>query len=555
MCLARPLLPRVVRPLTVVALLAPSALARPLRAQATQPAQATQQATQAGAPTGAPTGPLWDSYDRAAAVVRAALAAHGGEAAVRGLAAAAYRWEGEDYAPSQGRVPSAAWDTAGNARPAADAVRLDLARGRYAWDREFRFGGGYLNAIRVAADGRTLVAYNPEAGRGMGGTTFTRDTTGVAARRTLLALSGTMPVLLLREAVARASTLRYLGASVAGGRCEEVVAFTGADGESVTLYVDSATHRISRREELGVGTLGDEIDAYHFSDYRTVGGLAVPHRLDVRWNGLLTGRRRLVGFAAGAAVAATLGDSLVAVPAGYIPTTPAGPPAVVPVADGVYYLERLGGAYRMLVVDTGDGVLVVDPPLAPPVGEAALALVERTLPGRPVRWVVLTHHHADHIGGLPAFAARGATVLVAPGSEAYIRRMAAAARTIGQFGATAGAPAARPLALRTVHGALTVGTGPRAVRVLDVGPTSHAAAMLAVHVPAARLLFQGDLLRINAAGGPAAAPDAARDLERVLRLAPGVASIGAVHGINGTPDDVRAARARGDERRAAPPAP
>jgi glyoxylase-like metal-dependent hydrolase (beta-lactamase superfamily II) len=229
----------------------------------------------------------------------------------------------------------------------------------------------------------------------------------------------------------------------------------------------------------------------------------------------------------------------------------------VPVADGVYYLERLGGAYRMLVVDTGDGVLVVDPPLSPTVGEAALALLERTLPGRPVRWVVLTHHHADHIGGLPAFAARGATVLVAPGSEAYIRRMTAVPRTIGQFGAPAGAPAAPApnLALRTVRGALTIGTGARAVRVLDVGPTSHAAAMLAVHVPAARLLFQGDLLRINAAGGPAAAPDAARDLERVLRLAPGVAIIGAVHGINGTPDDVRAARARGDERRAAPPAP
>jgi glyoxylase-like metal-dependent hydrolase (beta-lactamase superfamily II) len=552
---ARVLVPRIVGALTAVALLAPSALARPLAAQSAQSAQSAP----TGVPVSPPTGPLWDSYERAAAVGRAALAAHGGEAAVRGLAAVAFRWEGEEYAPSQGRVPSAAWDTAGNARPSADAVRLDLARGRYAWDREFRFGGGYLNAIRVAADGRTLVAYNPEARRGMGGTTFTRDTTGAAARRTLFALGGTMPVLLLREAMARASTLRYLGASVAGGRREEAVAFTGPDGESVTLYVDAATHQVSRREDLGVGTLGDEVDAYHFSDYRTVGGFAVPHRLDVRWNGLLTGRRRLVRFDAGAAVAAALGDSLVAVPAGYVAATPAGPPAAVPVADGVYYLERLGGAYRMLVVDTDDGVLVVDPPLSPAVGEAALALVERTLPGRPVRWVVLTHHHADHIGGLPAFAARGATVLVAPGSEAYVRRMTAVPRTIGQLGAPAGATtasaaaAAPPLALRAVRGALTVGTGARAVRVLDVGPTSHAAAMLAVHVPAARLLFQGDLLRINAMGGPVAAPDAARDLERVLRLAPGVEAIGAVHGTNGTSADLRAARERGDERPATAP--
>jgi hypothetical protein len=106
-----------------------------------------------------------------------------------------------------------------------------------------------------------------------------------------------------------------------------------------------------------------------------------------------------------------------------------------------------------------------------------------------------------------------------------------------------------------VRGALAVGVGARAVRVLDVGPTSHAAAMLAVHVPAARLLFQGDLLRINAAGGPVVAPDAARDLERVLRLTPGVEAIGAVHGINGTPGDLRAAREREDGRRPAPASP
>jgi hypothetical protein len=277
------LLPRLAGLLAAVALLAPLAPARRLAAQ---PAPA-------GVPASPPSGPLWDSYRRAAAVVRDALAAHGGEAAVRGLAAAAYRWEGEDYTPSQGRVPSAAWDTAGNARAATEAVRVDLARGRYAWDREFRFGGGYLNAIRVAADGRTLVAHNPEPRRGMGGTTFTRDTTGVAARRALLALQSTMPVLLLREALARASTLRYLGASAGGGGREEAVAFTGPDGEAITLVVDAATHRVVRREEVGVGTLGDEVDAYHFTDYRTVAGLAVPHRLGRALERAAHGRRRL----------------------------------------------------------------------------------------------------------------------------------------------------------------------------------------------------------------------------------------------------------------------
>jgi glyoxylase-like metal-dependent hydrolase (beta-lactamase superfamily II) len=412
------------------------------------------------------------------------------------------------------------------------------------WDRAFRFPGGYLNAIRVATDGRVLVAYNPDARRGMGGTTFERDTTGQTARRLAFTVAGTMPVLLLREALLRASTLRYVGAAEAGGRREDAVAFTGPNGQSVTLYIDAVTHLVSRQEDVGVGTLGDEVDATHYTDYRTVDGVAVPHAAEIRWNGLLTGRRRLVRFGAGADAAASfaaLGDSLTVVPAGYVPVTPPAPPAAVRVAEGVYYLERLGGGYRMLVVDTDDGVLVVDPPLAGAVGTAALAMIERTLPGRPVRWVVITHHHSDHMGGLAPFAARGATILVAPGSEAYVRRMTAVRRTIGELGADP-APAAPPLALRAVRGTLAVGTGARAVRVVDVSPTAHAASMLAVYVPAARLLFQGDLLRINARGGPVASPEATRDLDRIIRrFGLDVQAIGAVHGENGTMDDLRTA--------------
>jgi hypothetical protein len=63
-----------------------------------------------------------------------------------------------------------------------------------------------------------------------------------------------------------------------------------------------------------------------------------------------------------------------------------------------------------------------------------------------------------------------------------------------------------------------------------------------VYVPAARLLFQGDLLRINARGGPVASPEATRDLDRIIRrFGLDVQAIGAVHGENGTMDDLRTA--------------
>lgn len=190
-----------------------------------------------------------------------------------------------------------------------------------------------------------------------------------------------------------------------------------------------------------------------YTDYRMVSGFAVPHRMEVRWNGILTNRSRLASFLPSAKIP----DSVFQVSAGYSTPTPPTPPAVMPVADGIAYMERIGGGYRMLVADTDEGPVVV-----------AIALIEKTFPA--------------------------------------------------------------------------IGSGAWAVEVINVGSTSHAASMLAVYVPAQRLLFQGDLLRINEHGGPVVSPEATRDLDRIIRrFRLDVHTIGAVHGLNGTMADLHQA--------------
>jgi glyoxylase-like metal-dependent hydrolase (beta-lactamase superfamily II) len=487
----------------------------------------------------APEGPLWDSYSRALAVFRQGVQAHGGAEAIQRLTQVSFRWEGQDYAPTQGRVPSAAFDTTGNGRGNVQEVQIDFARNRYTVFREAPFPGGYLNTFRMAGDGKHFLFNNASAARGMGGTTYQRDTTGAAARRNLAQAAANMPVLLLRTALGRISTLRYLGEHTVGGRREEAITFTTAEGDPVTLYFDAGTHLLTRREDMGLGALGDEVDVVRFGDYRTEAGLAVPGTMEMRWNGILTGRHRLARFAP----VAEIPDSLLRPPAGFTEAQPGGPPAAVQVAEGVYYIERIGGGYRMLVVDTDEGLLAVDAPLSPEATAQALALIERTFPGRPLRYVAITHHHADHVGGIPAFAARGATVLAAAGSEGYLGRMATVRRTIGRIAAPEPVPAVR---IEAVRGRRTIGRGARRVEVIEVSPTSHASSMLVVYLPEQKLLFQGDLLRINREGGPVVSPEATRDLQRIIQqFGLDVRSIGAVHGENGTPDDLRTALARG----------
>lgn len=77
--------------------------------------------------------------------------------------------------------------------------------------------------------------------------------------------------------------------------------------------------------------------------------------------------------------------------------------------------ERLESSYgaNCTAVAGSDAVLLVDPLIAPAHARLVADAV-RAWTDRPVRFVVLTHHHTDHALGAGWFAARGATVVAHP---------------------------------------------------------------------------------------------------------------------------------------------
>lgn len=81
------------------------------------------------------------------------------------------------------------------------------------------------------------------------------------------------------------------------------------------------------------------------------------------------------------------------------------------IADGTWLVEGStenfakdnGGAIvNVAFIDTGDGVLVIDTGPSKRYGEALRALIQKTT-GKPVKRVLLTHHHPDHVLGNQAF--------------------------------------------------------------------------------------------------------------------------------------------------------
>jgi len=90
----------------------------------------------------------------------------------------------------------------------------------------------------------------------------------------------------------------------------------------------------------------------------------------------------------------------------------------VQVKPGVW--ELMGGSHNTMVVEQSNGLVIADAPLYNERSEAILAWAKMQYPTKPVKWVVLTHHHDDHVGGLRVFAAEGAKIVVGAAAEGFV---------------------------------------------------------------------------------------------------------------------------------------
>jgi glyoxylase-like metal-dependent hydrolase (beta-lactamase superfamily II) len=82
---------------------------------------------------------------------------------------------------------------------------------------------------------------------------------------------------------------------------------------------------------------------------------------------------------------------------------------VLPVQGNVYMVVAAGGAGGNVTVQAGpDGVLLVDTSLEQMSSKIVAAI--RTLSDKPIRYIINTHAHPDHVGGNAAIAALGATI-------------------------------------------------------------------------------------------------------------------------------------------------
>src|SRR5207247_580308 len=92
------------------------------------------------------------------------------------------------------------------------------------------------------------------------------------------------------------------------------------------------------------------------------------------------------------------------------PPAPPAPAASQKLADGVWLLPT---SHNSLVVEFADHVVVIEGPLSEARSDYVIAETHRLVPNKPIRYLVNTHQHFDHSGGVRTFAAEGATIITA----------------------------------------------------------------------------------------------------------------------------------------------
>ena len=192
-------------------------------------------------------------------------------------------------------------------------------------------------------------------------------------------------------------------------------------------------------------------------------------------------------------------------------------------ADGVWYLA--GQSHHSVLVEFPTYGALVEAPQNDTRALAVIARARELLPAdKPLRYLVNTHHHFDHSGGLRAAVAEGLTVITHEINADWYRSVVARPHTV-QADHLAQNPA--ELMIETVTGdeVFELSDGNRVMQIRRLQNDPHNEGMLVVYLPAERILIEADVY-----SPPRGGPTAINLYEQIQAMELRVDRIAPIHG-------------------------
>ena len=268
--------------------------------------------------------------------------------------------------------------------------------------------------------------------------------------------------------------------------------------------------------------VGDMPVQVSYSDYRDFAGVKIPMRIRQSGGGFPTLDLTVTDVKTNAAADIQVPDNVrqAAMPYARVVTEQPAP--------GIWYVT--GGTHHSVVIEMKDHVIVVESPLNDERAGAVLAETRKLVPGKPIRYVVNSHHHFDHAGGLRAVAAEGVTVITHESSRAFLEQALAAPATMTP---DRQAKAGRKSLVEGVRDRRTLTDGTRTVEIYHIAGSTHCDGLLMVYLPKERLLVEADVYTPGPPNAPPPTevnPLSVNLAENITRLGLGVDQVLPLHG-------------------------
>ena len=215
-------------------------------------------------------------------------------------------------------------------------------------------------------------------------------------------------------------------------------------------------------------------------------------------------------------------------------------------ADGVYWLR--GFQWHSVAVEQGDHIVMIDAPLDEARSLAVIAKIKETIPNKPITYLINTHAHFDHAGGVRTYAAEGATIVTLPMNQAFYQRAWRNPHTLNPD--RLALSKATPKFLPVTNGRLVLSDSTRPIEVHEQVGSAHCDAIVMVYLPVEKILVQVDgwntealtAPRIDTQGGEYVNPYMLNLYDNIMRLNLDTRMIVPLHGPRtATMDELRKA--------------
>ena len=315
----------------------------------------------------------------------------------------------------------------------------------------------------------------------------------------------------------------------AGGKSYHTVSF-GKKGAFEALAWFDAKRNFLRGVEANVANpvFGDMRVVTLYSNYKDFGGVKFPTKITTISEGFPSLDLNVTSVKVNVPADITVPDGL----------RPARHRVKVDkVADGVFFLT--GGSHNSIAIEMKDHVILFEAPLNDGRVKALVKAVSETIPGKPIRSVVNTHHHFDHSGGLRGMAANGATIVTHKDNVPFYKRIYAKSTRINPDALATSGKKAKFVRVGDKH---SMTDGGRTLELYRLVGSSHNGGLLIGYLPKEKIMIVADAYsgrRMLKAPAKKVNPFTANLWENLQRLNLDIETVLPIHGNKAGIEQVR----------------